>query len=652
MSIGSAGIVVTQLEIMKQVTSDFIWPLLSYPVAKIFSNVVLAPNDPDEALGLTAFMSCSWAAASFHPGVANTHRIAMVTHCGHALNNLSPETHERFSSFFRSAINMIQSPFAPAPTLDVDFNCNQCGLFSMLTYVLGAAKQIESGTYSGISLNLAKHGLYHDPAKEGHWWNYFFLPLPKVEEARQIYADPNDYAQTVYSAEGKLSRHEAHRLIEKYIHLRPEVQQEADAFVQQNFAGQGHIIGLHYRGTDKDSEAARLSYEEVFKRIEHYVDGTHKIKDFKIFVASDEAKFIEKIKERFPGRIITSDAVRSQNGQALHFDQSMDKYQMGKSALMDALLLSRAHVLFRTSSNLSLWSTYFNPNMNVFSLSERNKNSKSEFNSAISQNFLLAKAPDFPANGGRCTHGMFATIQCMLGMLHEYDGKNYGGMQIDFADAGCYYTEDKGANWWEYYFEPVKEGSAAGRQIRTFQEMEYANPCWVGENILFRSEANQLIQKHMKIRPEIQQEVDAFAEKHFQDARVISVHYRGTDKISEAPRVEYKKAIDAVRTYIQEKKLEKFKIFVASDELAFIDEISAAFPDSVVTTNAKRSTNNQPLHLRQGDQTQAYERGKEALVDAALLAKGEAIVRTNSNLSLFSTYLNPTMHEILLNKRH
>lgn len=79
---------------------------------------------------------------------------------------------------------------------------------------------------------------------------------------------------------------------------------------------------------------------------------------------------MQAIIERFPGKVIATDAERTEGEEGVHFS-SQRPFTCGEEALMDALLLSRCNVLIRTSSNLSLWSTYFNPRLPEILLNQR-----------------------------------------------------------------------------------------------------------------------------------------------------------------------------------------------------------------------------------------------------------------------------------------
>lgn len=76
------------------------------------------------------------------------------------------------------------------------------------------------------------------------------------------------------------------------------------------------------------------------------------------------------MQQEFPSRIVSRDVHRSTGEEGIHFSEH-NGYQLGEEALIDSLLLSKCDLLIRTSSNLSLWSTYFQPDIPVFLLSER-----------------------------------------------------------------------------------------------------------------------------------------------------------------------------------------------------------------------------------------------------------------------------------------
>lgn len=271
--------------------------------------------------------------------------------------------------------------------------------------------------------------------------------------------------------------------------------------------------------------------------------------------------------------------------------------------------------------------------------------------------YLLANLPPQADESG-----MFSVMIYILGILHEFESKNYGGIEIDFGNIGkSYYDPNRGPNWWNYYFNPLKIGETKDKivlrqswddyhRFNTNIELNFKNN---GKGI-DRASAHEIIRKYVSVNSDMQRKIDQFIKDHFQNHYVIGVHYRGTDKGSEAPKTPYENMIKLIQAHIDDKKLEdkNFKIFIASDEQDFIDFAKLNFGDHVITSDVQRSTNGKALHLDRENNKDPYKNGEGALLDCHLLARGDVLIRTSSNLSLFSTYINPIMKVIEASARH
>jgi hypothetical protein len=244
------------------------------------------------------------------------------------------------------------------------------GMFATTNQILGQLCLYEMGKYpplTGLAVDFDVSGLYYDPLHGPNWWNYYFEPISVgVKENAPITSCPKSRFLEAIAARFQLPRARAAEMVKKYIHVKRSFLEKVDQYVSLYFKD-FFIIGVHYRGTDKEKEAPRVSYETVFKKI---LESIPPNRPTRIFVATDEAPFLEEIERRFPDQILAIKAHRSEGGVGIHFSQK-DPYELGEEALTDALLLSRSHLLIRTSSNLSLWSTYFNPKLPVILLNRR-----------------------------------------------------------------------------------------------------------------------------------------------------------------------------------------------------------------------------------------------------------------------------------------
>lgn len=251
-----------------------------------------------------------------------------------------------------------------------DYN-SELGMFATANQVLGQIYLFESGQLpkvSGLTIDFNEYGLYYDPSFGPNWWTYYFEPicLGKSENEKKVYTTRSQHSQA-WEQRKLLSREVAAQLVKKHIHIKPHIQKKIDAFVAEFFLNK-YVIGIHYRGTDKYKEAPRIEYETVFEEIDNHIPQGE---TYALFIATDEADFLEMAQKRYGDCVISIEAHRAtNNGLGVHF-ANKNNYIVGEEALMDAGLLSRCDLLIRTSSSLSLWSTYFNPDLPTILLNQR-----------------------------------------------------------------------------------------------------------------------------------------------------------------------------------------------------------------------------------------------------------------------------------------
>lgn len=249
------------------------------------------------------------------------------------------------------------------------------GLFSVFMEALGGLHAYEQHQLKGLSVDFATFGLYYDRRRGPNWWTYYFEPLHvgEVIEANsftELSPISGTHVEFCYSKE------ENQNLIAKYIRIKPDILKEVSHFAQIHFR-EKFVVGVHYRGTDKTvdpvtCEAPRVSYDKVAEAVTEQIsrlEGTPYI----IFVATDEEAFLQYMLGCFANRICFNEkAARSKDGYPPHHLPERNRYESGKNALIDCLLLSKSDILIRTSSNLSLCSFYFNPGLKEIELSRRN----------------------------------------------------------------------------------------------------------------------------------------------------------------------------------------------------------------------------------------------------------------------------------------
>lgn len=234
--------------------------------------------------------------------------------------------------------------------------------------------------------------------------------------------------------------------------------------------------------------------------------------------------------------------------------------------------------------------------------------------------------------------GFFSIFMDVTSILNSYDQGYIRGLNINFGKTGVYYDPNYGDNWWEYYFEPIVLGDMSEPVRYTGwgneYQLELSNP-WAHHNV---------IKKYIQLKPHVQEKLDAFVEENFSGYYVIGVHYRGTDKITENPRVSYEKMISAINDEVVKLlgKNKKWKIFLATDEHQFMLLVKSKYRNKVCCLDAFRAMDeHSPVHTDAN--RSPYRCGEEALLDCILLSKTNVLLRTESNLSACTRYFNPSL---------
>ncbi|QSA95911.1 nodulation protein NodZ [Methylococcus sp. EFPC2] len=252
--------------------------------------------------------------------------------------------------------------------------------------------------------------------------------------------------------------------------------------------------------------------------------------------------------------------------------------------------------------------------------------------------------------------GFFAKLNWCLFILH-YCERNGLVPYLELTSEN-YVSHQRGRDWFKYYFNNLalrnKGYDESFRpkhvtRVRNISELRLPGWCY---HELSLEHAAELFRHNIGVRPEISAEVDDYCEKYFSSRTVLGVHFRGTDKAIEAPRVTWGYCRETILNYLHAHP-DIDALFVTSDEAAFIHYIREHFTDITVLSRDDhfRSDGTAPLHVL-GSGGDNYLKGVDALVNSLLLSRCSTIVRSSSFLSAWASIFNPAVPVILLNKPH
>ena len=248
----------------------------------------------------------------------------------------------------------------------IEIQSRPCGFFSNFRTVLGLLHTCEIGGHKpSVRFDLGE-ACYRDPVKMGHcnWWNYYFEPLNQNPGPKKLRTLEPSCKHEAKLTKVKIKRERGHKLIKRHIILRKDITKLIDRFYTKHMT-KCKIIGVHIRGTDsylwlkKNRERSFYNINKVIKQLQPIYN---KYDNCKIFVASDQHQYVQKIKKHFGSdRIIATDSIRSRTRMNIHSNDKFSGYQKGLGALIDCILLSKCDYLVLSRSNLSKIALYYNP---------------------------------------------------------------------------------------------------------------------------------------------------------------------------------------------------------------------------------------------------------------------------------------------------
>ena len=241
-----------------------------------------------------------------------------------------------------------------------------------------------------------------------------------------------------------------------------------------------------------------------------------------------------------------------------------------------------------------------------------------------------------------CKVGLFSYVMTNMGLVRQAVEKGYIPV-IDMQGNANTYLEDEEVgkiNAWEFYFEQpcgfslkdiansknviLSKGLITSKSIYPGKEVAYNLESCIGWRTLFS--------KYLRVREEIESEVNRMYNKMFEGKRVLGVLCRGTDYINNRPKNHpiqpeplevIKKAFEVMEQYHCE------EIYLATEDEEIYQKFEEAFGDKLRVTQAKRcsesgNTNiNDIGYQRERDR---FLRGKEYLENIMLLARCDCLV--------------------------
>ncbi len=165
-----------------------------------------------------------------------------------------------------------------------------------------------------------------------------------------------------------------------------------------------------------------------------------------------------------------------------------------------------------------------------------------------------------------------------------------------------------------------------------------------------RDRAHEVIERYVRVKPELLGEVDAFVEEHYRRP-VLGIHLRGTDKGTAGATPHLMRVIppsayfEHVDRYTEEHG--ECPIFVATDQVQFLEQMRTRYGDRVLALDAIRTKG--AFNTFQTPDEKNYVKGREVLLDCLLLSRTDHLLKCTSAVGEYATYFNRDLSDLDVN---
>ncbi len=296
------------------------------------------------------------------------------------LTNTGPKPNftKKFINKYKILDNIIIKNFGeknPSKIFYVIKRTPGAGMFSNLTFVLNHLKVAKKFDFIPIVDMQNYPSIYNESKKingSKNSWEYYFKKLSNYSLS-EVYKSKNvlitdDYFEKNMSLD--ITQISGFKKLKKNIQFNKNLINEFKVLYKKLFKNEKNILGIHFRGTTYKTargHAFPLSKKLMIENINYLIN---KFKYKKIFLVTEEDKYLEYFKKVYKEKLIYCNFYRSKKQDAFKiYPRKLHRYKLGKEIILETLLLSKCKGLTFVKSNVSSASLFFSK--------KKNKNSPS-----------------------------------------------------------------------------------------------------------------------------------------------------------------------------------------------------------------------------------------------------------------------------------
>jgi hypothetical protein len=254
----------------------------------------------------------------------------------------------------------------------IKFQRGEFGFFVRDTYFLTynagllscSSTSLSDITASGRNVTKIKSNfgmsLYKKWLLRNNWKSYFQTPI-QAASPQLASADSESYPKDIHDWWGKdyaaLPFKDVLDAVGLYFRLSPKVVKLSDSFVEKYGITLEETIGVHYRGTDKQTEIETPSLTEFISQTRLFMQ---EMANPKILLLTDEPAVINGFEDAFPKAVITITELATPGGLlGAHILDSKEPEVQGQIFLAILSLVSKCKKVVTHTGNGALWEVLF-----------------------------------------------------------------------------------------------------------------------------------------------------------------------------------------------------------------------------------------------------------------------------------------------------
>ncbi len=241
------------------------------------------------------------------------------------------------------------------------------GMFSNINFIINHLLIAEKLNFVPI-IDMQNFSTFYNENKQinksYNAWDYYFKKINnyKIKEVykskKVIFTDSKPGKSKFFDGFENLNN-DHKKISKKYIKFQKYIVNEANDFINKNFFNH-KVLGVHFRGSDQKTQE-RHPFPATTKQIERQISFlTKKYKYTKIFLVTEEKKYLSFFKKKYKDKLIFFDSYVCNNQNI--FDNSkrnLHRYKIGKENIINMICLSRTNHLLGVSSNMISAAKFF-----------------------------------------------------------------------------------------------------------------------------------------------------------------------------------------------------------------------------------------------------------------------------------------------------